>query len=99
TRFSRDWSSDVCSSDLIGQDAGIGAAAVLPFRDTTIRAGHQTQAVADVHPLGGCPGGRAAGGVQLALTGGEGAGLTPGLPGGVRSEERRVGREWAARAP
>src|SRR5690606_40945264 len=28
TRFSRDWSSDVCSSDLVGLDAGVVDAAV-----------------------------------------------------------------------
>src|SRR5690606_39499774 len=80
TRFSRDWSSDVCSSDLT---PGGGAA---PWSDWTGRGG--------AHPAG-----QGRGRIPRA----RGAGRRgprerrDRVHGHLRSEERRVGKEWRSR--
>src|SRR5690606_39863402 len=83
TRFSRDWSSDVCSSDLAGSAGtvfGGGPAAALA-------AAAAAEAVGGVN----CSNSEAAGSA-CTLTG---AGAGPAAV--VRSEERRVGKEGRAR--
>src|SRR5256885_7468941 len=84
TRLQGDWSSDVCSSDLLGLGGGLllgGGEAALGAQPVQ-RAGAGD---------GGDPGGhRAAGGVVLP-------GAAPDLHEGVRSEERRVGKECRSR--
>src|SRR5690606_40361840 len=92
TRFSRDWSSDVCSSDLdIEADHGVVGDDV------------QRSAAGD---LGDIDGDAVAPAVQGVQAGGENGGAGDGvgaLVEGARSEERRVGegeeREWAAGRP
>src|SRR5690606_39830258 len=86
TRFSRDWSSDVCSSDLavagtagcLGQDATrpIPPPATMDKTSSAIRAGQGRG-----EPDGPDP---AAGAWRLS---------TAPSPHGARSEERRVGKE------
>src|SRR5690606_41140683 len=81
TRFSRDWSSDVCSSDLeVGSAEGNSAsAAALSPRGGAPRGGRPGAEV------GRRIGGRNAQGVSATC-------LTP-----LRSEERRVGKEGRSR--
>src|SRR5690606_40935673 len=77
TRFSRDWSSDVCSSDL-------QVVAAPAERRKEVLAGRQFQIVARA-----CiPGGLFRDDAEIAVEAGA-AGPRPGL----RSEERRVGKE------
>src|SRR5690606_40392172 len=83
TRFSRDWSSDVCSSDLFGVSgllsalAGVLLTARLTIGQPTAFSGLELDAIAAV-VLGG-----------TSLFGGRG-----GVFGTfIRSEERRVGKE------
>src|SRR5690606_41088542 len=77
TRFSRDWSSDVCSSDL-GNDGGSNLAAVHvgPVQEIQVVIGIDMRA-----------------GLQ-ADDGAEAFGM---LERKMRSEERRVGKEWRSR--
>src|SRR5690606_41162212 len=91
TRFSRDWSSDVCSSDLHGQRGGPG--------DGHRRPGERDRlAVVDGdEPL---PAGDAAPHGDTAAGGGVRLGERPPAVGVVdadRSEERRVGKGWRYR--
>src|SRR5690606_40237168 len=89
TRFSRDWSSDVCSSDL-----QIIAGAVITFSETDLypifdlcgRAIPGMTAVAD----------QAIGGLTMWVLAGfvEVFGVLYALSTVMRSEERRVGKEW-----
>src|SRR5690606_39505598 len=91
TRFSRDWSSDVCSSDLHDIEPGIAStqsrinivllqALDLVFVGFVVVG--DTRAVRDRREVG----------VILARTAGDGAGLKArSVDTGVRSEERRVG--------
>src|SRR5690606_40381007 len=87
TRFSRDWSSDVCSSDL----AVVAEA---------LRHGERLVAVADAHLGAGAP---VTGQVPASPVGphpivGPGTGPHPVVgPGTGRSEERRVGKEGRCR--
>src|SRR5204862_5467649 len=84
TRSLRDWSSDVCSSDLRGTDGAapgeaidrVGELAILLERDAEL-------AQRFAHP----PAQRPAGVARQAEQGGSAR-----LP--QRSEERRVGKEW-----
>src|SRR5699024_12067594 len=91
TRSKRDWSSDVCSSDL--------AVDVLPHRRGFKGLVELAEAEAGLHITGGAAGGRddALGmlGDELGVHARPLAQLT--LVGGHRgrSEERRVGKEWA----
>src|SRR5688572_31938281 len=78
TRFDCDWSSDVCSSDLL---AATGATLVHPYADAAVIAGQGTAALELL----------AAAGPLDALVVPVGGG---GLAAGTRSEERRVGKEW-----
>src|SRR3712207_9086940 len=80
TRYWRDWSSDVCSSDL--PDLAVAALADRDLQDALVP-----------HPPGDA---------DVAAAGLE---ALPGLGGGepdallqlLRSEERRVGKEWRSR--
>src|SRR2546429_6755803 len=83
TRCSRDWSSDVCSSDL-GSESNSGRGAGYVFRQIVL--------LERVRPRG-----RSCGEDGL-LAGGTGNLGELGIPYGVlRSEERRVGKECRSR--
>src|SRR5690606_40516923 len=84
TRFSRDWSSDVCSSDLRGELRGAAEQ-----RDRLLVRGLGDHGLAS-----------AGGGVREAELGRAAVRLAPGELLRQRSEERRVGKESrAARSP
>src|SRR5690606_40884387 len=92
TRFSRDWSSDVCSSDLVS--TGIGGGLILDGRVRTGEsgnAGHIGHLVVDVNGPECACGGR--GCVEAIASGTSIArwAVDNGWQG--RSEERRVGAE------
>src|SRR5690606_39771544 len=91
TTFSRDWSSDVCSSDLdssLGQDREAGA----------IGGSGTLTLTAKVVDEDGVPLPDFNGTVRLRrLPGGDGVTTIQGLFERKRSEERRVGREGAYR--
>src|SRR5690606_39451863 len=92
TRFSRDWSSDVCSSDLhemVDLDANI--ARLDPLRVIeAVTAGVAFLAAGAIIRSGGNIRG---------LTTGAGMWMAGavGVASGSRSEERRVGKEWRCR--
>src|SRR5690606_39640434 len=93
TRFSRDWSSDVCSSDL----TGAGAANGLPAGSRRARWPETAMGVG-----GGAPARYRCAALQLSPDG-IGAAAVHAGPSDVfavsragRSEERRVGKEWRA---
>src|SRR3546814_11943667 len=94
-----DWSSDVCSSDLAGGDLlrpdrralrldGAGAVRALP-------QGRRRGLEGLGSPLQ--PGGAAAAGWLLAVADPPSPHPGAGRPRGLRSEERRVGKEWFGR--
>src|SRR5690606_41014547 len=86
TRFSRDWSSDVCSSDLTG---------TLIEQLESLPAASREQAVARLREVEGEPWMREA--RYLALRAVDACVPADALDGRVaRSEERRVGKEWTA---
>src|SRR5690606_40221907 len=93
TRFSRDWSSDVCSSDLervggVRLPAGGG-----------LLLGVGGQAAGDGQQGGGGPfGDGGAVGAGRARQGEVGGQAGPGVGAGARSEERRGGKEGRARS-
>src|SRR5690606_39982461 len=95
TRFSRDWSSHVCSSDLrplylIGSMLFMGMA----FMERPVAAMLAPVLGVYLVLLWLLPSFERPRGLHwrnLALF------LVPGTLGGIRSEERRVGREWGAR--
>src|SRR5690606_39826522 len=95
TRFSRDWSSDVCSSDLEGVEAGARRPGLLPGGGLFHQGGqlavtlfqvdggdHRVLKAQLARP-------REVGEQRLAVA-------APGVALEVRSEERRVGRERTA---
>src|SRR5690606_40674946 len=91
TRFSRDWSSDVCSSDL-GQGLVVKKAvelrdAGLPFEEVVSKvedfANHMTH-IFTVENL------------DYLAAGGR-ISKSSAFFGGLRSEERRVGKDWRSR--
>src|SRR5207302_6191666 len=90
TRFSRDWSSDVCSSDL-----GAGAAKHLAGEGEALGDLDDLEAElgvdAEDREVGGQRDGRAGSGVGVDLD----VAQVDAFPGGgiFRSEERRVGKE------
>src|SRR5690606_39778731 len=94
TRFSRDWSSDVCSSDLADEDGltGVGAASALAS------AGAGAGSFPDSPRLGLLGLLRFGFGLRFGL---EAAALVSAgsalAYAGPRSEERRVGEVWRAR--
>src|SRR5690606_39953342 len=90
TRFSRDWSSDVCSSDLFGQQSLVMFSrelkeAVIPFVESEFRVatGAANRALA----------GLSMGGLHTLHTGARSTDLFSflGVFSSGRSEERRVG--------
>src|SRR5207253_6779648 len=94
TRWPRDWSSDVCSSDLQDEAGQLHAAANHPVLDLQTGGGDP---VVDARDLPIEPG-------QLALAehvheAGPALAVEGVGPCGValRSEERRVGKEWRSR--
>src|SRR5207247_3321866 len=97
TSSTRDWSSDVCSSDLIAEIGAPGLAApagatVVDARGTLLHPGLIN---AHTHAHGNLAKGMGdRWTLELLLTAG------PWISGGRsldRSEERRVGKEWSAR--
>src|SRR5690606_41172923 len=91
TRFSRDWSSDVCSSDL---DPTPPADLSPPIAQlpAEIARHWSVAAISPQHFLAASPR------VQLVpqITDYV-AGIVAGSPSTLRSEERRVGKEWRSR--
>src|SRR5690606_40480422 len=88
TRFSRDWSSDVCSSDLLREVREVAD------RITVIRLGQvvgEASPTASNEELASLMVGRA---VELTV---QKNAPTLGDESLVRSEERRVGKEWSTR--
>src|SRR5690606_39900909 len=89
TRFSRDWSSDVCSSDLIGVMVG-GSIAILLFVKESLHGFKDQLKDKDLTAS------MTFAGISLIIL--------PILPDqdfgpySVRSEERRVGKEWRYRS-
>src|SRR5690606_39494798 len=81
TRFSRDWSSDVCSSDLHGQDIVDRVQQGFPFFDGAVGG-------REIHHIGGKS-------FFREFEGKTGAGGV--FKEDVRSEERRVGKECRTR--
>src|SRR5690606_40247827 len=77
TRFSRDWSSDVCSSDLVAQP-GLGAGRDLPTRD--VPAAVRAAAEAGAGTAGGGEQRRRVPGVRARAAGAAGAVRRP-VPG------------------
>src|SRR5690606_41066698 len=94
TRFSRDWSSDVCSSDLLdpeeGGRFGPGANGTGAFELTEIAVSRK--AVLKARKDGYWAGGPFLDGIEFIDLGDD-----PAADIGARSEERRVGREWRCR--
>src|SRR5690606_41197372 len=86
TRFSRDWSSDVCSSDLITHD--IGEAILLGDRVAIMRAGPESTIKETIEIALPCP--RRRSGVEFGD-------LYERIHSSIRSEERRVGKEGRRR--
>src|SRR5690606_39818008 len=84
TRFSRDWSSDVCSSDLGGKPPTPGRGGGGEHRSGGLR---RPRGPPDLPESGGaaCPADRG----RRAAAAGDAASR--------RSEERRVGKEWRTR--
>src|SRR5690606_40303007 len=86
TRFSRDWSSDVCSSDLLlALDPGDDR------RERADRDADDEQRLDEgreqlLHQAVPPPSGRPSGGSE-----------SKSRPANARSEERRVGKEWRSR--
>src|SRR5690606_40275765 len=78
TRFSRDWSSDVCSSDLI--KLGLDGIIVSNHGGRQLDAGEST-----IRPLS-----------RIAAKYGDQIKVM--MDSGLRSEERRVGKEWRYRS-
>src|SRR5690606_40871646 len=84
TRFSRDWSSDVCSSDLGWEGVGLCSYLLIGFwfsEEANASAGKKafiTNRIGDF-------------GLLIAM------GLLAYYVGALRSEERRVGKEWRSR--
>src|SRR5690606_39632190 len=98
-RFSRDWSSDVCSSDLIRRPEDLAAGRASPI-DLSLNAplltiGYDGQFSLEQGPsLAGVVGVSTPSLRELAQW--LGSPLAPGR--GLRSEERRGGKEWRDRA-
>src|SRR5690606_39614777 len=91
TRFSRDWSSDVCSSDLAALDAGKKALQAGPLAVQLGGAG--TDVVLPHQPLDATP----PHGLALLAQGGMHTRAAVGPVAVPRSEERRVGHGGRAR--
>src|SRR5690606_40945118 len=93
TRFSRDWSSDVCSSDLVGTLEEVQVTG----KDGAVHA--ITAGAKDITSDGAIAGSLAS---NISGMSNVQAGAALGLASGVldfvsrlsRSEERRVGKEW-----
>src|SRR5699024_11973956 len=84
TRSKRDWSSDVCSSDLRRHGLGEFVLELVEGRELSVEVGASL-----LHPLrGGFESGNC-----LVRNGAQ----APGAPVAARSEERRVGKEGRSR--
>src|SRR3712207_7887117 len=82
TRYWRDWSSDVCSSDLAKGEVAALAETINAMTDTLNVFAEQVSTVAREVGVEGKLGGQA---------------RVPGVAGVWRSEERRVGKECRSR--
>src|SRR5690606_40702066 len=91
TRFSRDWSSDVCSSDL-HLTVRAGQFEIVKHSVAAISPDRRMQALLIAFAFGSFVEGAAGFGTPVAIS----AALLIGL-GFSRSEERRVGKECGAR--
>src|SRR5690606_40304690 len=97
-RFSRDWSSDVCSSDLYPNRArrftgsGMGASLGERERGTNLGCVKKLASVAVVAVLS-----LTACGAASSATSAPGVLAADAWVRTTRSEERRVGKEWSAR--
>src|SRR5690606_40535223 len=91
TRFSRDWSSDVCSSDLMvlpqmaerGEGAVVMLSSIAGLRGNTVIGTYGVSKAAE-----------AALARNLAVEWGPKGIRVNSIAPGLRSEERRVGKEW-----
>src|SRR5690606_40102457 len=95
TRFSRDWSSDVCSSDLDYPDTVV-ASALWHFEPTLDHAIAQVKAGSFTAEDYGVFSFMKAGGCSLAPLGTFEGKVPDDVKAKVRSEERRVGKECRA---
>src|SRR5690606_40516267 len=86
TRFSRDWSSDVCSSDLQRIDEGGDGAVAAPSQQLRLAFVLDLDFDLELTALG-----------LVGLAGDLVTHQLPGPAGGERSEERRVGKECRCR--
>src|SRR5690606_40997910 len=95
TRFSRDWSSDVCSSDLLLGDLGTDHQG---FPPTPVIAG-SPDVLIDGKPVArvGDPLAPHSKPKHPPHPRAIAAGSATVLINGIRSEERRVGKEWSSR--
>src|SRR5690606_40418220 len=86
TRFSRDWSSDVCSSDLTAEQIEVCAEERVPI--VSFHWGHPpADRLKRLHEAG----------VAVWEQVGSAAAAEQAVAGGARSEERRVGKECRGR--
>src|SRR5690606_39932209 len=92
TRFSRDWSSDVCSSDLLTTAHAGGWATVHKYVKRSGKCAGQ-EVLASWYASGK----RTASGERFNANGNTAAARTWPLGTRLRSEERRVGKECRAR--
>src|SRR5690606_39435433 len=97
TRFSRDWSSDVCSSDLLGR-LGTAAIPAVPaltkiLKDPSVQA--RWAAAKSLWAIG--PAAAAAVPALIESLGDQSWVVRWSAARALRSEERRVGNRWRAR--
>src|SRR5690606_41206786 len=83
TRFSRDWSSDVCSSDL-GDGGDTDDIPITSFRIDQIPGTHVVKYASDIDDIE----------IKHTAHSREGFALGAVMVAEWRSEERRVGKEW-----
>src|SRR5207248_8842960 len=92
-----DWSSDVCSSDLEHLDPLVAESACLVVRLVELETSAIEVAGAEERVAHAVVDGRARSGIELVgIERGERHGVQPGALAGMRSEERRVGKECGA---
>src|SRR5690606_41202861 len=90
TRFSRDWSSDVCSSDLKNR-AGIDISTCFRLADDLRGSGPIGPGIGYIQTVGGC-----IAKIRYVVSCKKLVIILP-VEGDIRSEERRVGKEGRSR--